>query len=76
MNEDRIDELKRDGWVCACIRRNRKTQRLTHIKVHHRTVERCRVCGVTRDASDRIGAAVDKAQEEPGSATLARRLRS
>jgi hypothetical protein len=43
-----------DYWPCACVKRDR-AGRLTHIKQHHRTVERCQRCGSTREQADRIG---------------------
>lgn len=42
-------------WPCACVKRD-KDGHLTHIKGHARAVAKCRRCGCTRDAADKIHA--------------------
>jgi hypothetical protein len=54
MNDDFQDRLKRKGWPCACVKRDRKG-RMTHIRLNAPEVERCRRCGATRDAAERLG---------------------
>lgn len=50
------DDLRQDGWVCGCVKRDRSTGRMTHIKINARSVAKCRRCGATRDESDAMAA--------------------
>ena len=36
-----------DYWPCACTKRD-KAGNLTHVKMHYKTVKRCRVCKCER----------------------------
>jgi len=44
-----------DYWPCACVKRDRK-RHMTHIKAHHPSVQKCRVCGCTKEQHDKIAA--------------------
>lgn len=48
-----------DWWPCACMKRNKRTDTLTHIKLHSPNVKRCRVCGCTKAAVDEMRKAED-----------------
>ena len=43
------DKLPAGSWPCACLKRDRRTGRQTHIRINDATLERCRNCGATRD---------------------------
>ena len=43
-------------WVCACVKRDRKGQ-MTHLKVHDRSVVKCRQCGSTLKQHDELAKA-------------------
>lgn len=43
-------------WPCACVKRRKGM--MTHIKVQHPSVAKCRVCGVTREDSERAAGEV------------------
>jgi hypothetical protein len=42
------EEIDRDYWPCACVRRD-KAGSLAQIKLHHKSKSKCRVCGCTRE---------------------------
>jgi hypothetical protein len=35
-------------WPCACVKRDRRTKQLTHIRTNHPTVRKCPKCGCER----------------------------
>ena len=41
--------VHQEGWPCACVKRNRQGF-LSHIKINHVSVTRCRKCGATQAA--------------------------
>jgi hypothetical protein len=49
-----VVDLKVHGWPCACLKRNRKRQ-MTHIKLNHPSLKKCRQCGCTKTESDAAG---------------------
>lgn len=52
MNDEQTDP-RIGGWPCACQKRDRRGK-LTHVRVHPQTVERCGACGATRDAQNAV----------------------
>ncbi len=46
------DVIHKDDWPCACVKRNRRGL-MTHIKLNHPTLRRCRKCGCTREQSEK-----------------------
>jgi hypothetical protein len=46
-------------WVCACVKRTRRGV-LTHLKCHAPTVDRCRVCGITKAQTERVDAVLQR----------------
>lgn len=41
-------------WPCACVKRDKKSGRMTHIKLNAVTMKRCRVCGARPLPDERI----------------------
>lgn len=59
MKEPTPEEIKRDYWPCACVNRDRKGN-LSGIKLHHKSVHHCRVCGIGQDGEIHGGTKSDR----------------
>lgn len=45
-----------DWWPCACVKGGGNGKPSTHIKLHHPSRRKCRVCGATREDVEALNA--------------------
>jgi hypothetical protein len=45
------EEIDRDYWPCACLKRY-KAGNMSHIKLNHKSIAKCRTCGATREDAE------------------------